>query len=280
MSDTATLETPIETSESLELESIQQESPLALINGERLSAMPTDLYIPPDALEIILETFEGPFDLLLYLIKQQNLDILDIPIAEVTRQYMVYVQWMKGLRLELAAEYLVMAAWLAEIKSRMLLPRPAELEAEEDPRAELVRRLQVYEQIREAAIALEAMPQQGRDVFCATIEPPELSQTRPLPQLVLTDLLSAFANAMKRADLSVHHAVMREPLSIRERMTQILARLVDVPGAEFKDLFFISEGRAGVVVAFIAILELIKQTLIELTQDESFGPIYIRAVTT
>lgn len=253
--------------------------PLALVRGEPMTELPRDLYIPPDALEVILETFEGPLDLLLYLIRRQNLDILDIHIAEVTRQYMKYVDIMKELRLELAAEYLVMAAMLAEIKSRMLLPRVHAAETEEtDPRAELIRRLQEYEQLKEAAASLDTLPRQGRDTFQISAERPDFTVAKPLPKLELKELLLAFTEVMQRIEMSASHRVQRESLSIRERMSQILARMSQENFVEFKQLFSVEEGRMGVVVTFIALLELIKQSLIELVQAEPFSPIHIKAV--
>ncbi|MFU8797640.1 MAG: segregation and condensation protein A [Gammaproteobacteria bacterium] len=242
--------------------------------------MPHDLYIPPDALKIFLETtFEGPLDLLLYLIKRQNLDILDIPIAKVTRQYIDYIELMVGLQLELAADYLVMAAMLAEIKSRLLLPRPAsEIDSEEDPRAELVRRLQEYEQIKKAAHDLDELPQQGRDVFLVTAEPPvsAMASVCTPPPVKLPELLWALKQVMQRVQLSAHHHVQRETLSIRERMSIILGLVQREKFLEFNRFFNTQEGRMGVVVTFIALLELLKQSLIEMVQTEPFSPIHVR----
>lgn len=239
-------------------------------------AFPQDLYIPPDALEVILEAFEGPLDLLLYLIRRQNLDILDIPIAEITEQYMEYVELMKGLRLELASEYLVMAAILAEIKSRMLLPRPTPQEDEEDPRAELVRRLREYERFKQAALDLDALPRLGRDVFVTRARIPPGQIHRLPPTLDLHELLLALHQVLARADLYLSHRVERESLSLRERMAQVLERMQGAGFVPFVRLFELSEGRGGVVVTFLALLELIKDASIELVQPEPFAPIHAR----
>ncbi len=255
------------------------ETHLALIRGQPLIEMPQDLYIPPQALEIFLDAFEGPLDLLLYLIKKQNFDILDIPILEVTRQYMSYIELMKELRLELAAEYLVMAAMLAEIKSRCLLPRPVTIEAEEaDPRAELVKRLQEYEQIKKASEELEKLPQQGRDVFLAIAQTPVFDSPRPVAQIDLRDLALAFQDILRRAELVASHQIKRESLSIRERMSHILSSITGDRTTHFSNLFSVEEGRQGVVVTFIAILELLKQALIEMFQTEPFGIIHVKSV--
>ncbi len=251
--------------------------PIATVLGKHWLEMPQDLYIPPDALEVFLEAFEGPLDFLLYLIKKQNLDILDIPIAKITTQYLEYIALMDGLRFELAAEYLVMAASLAEIKSRMLLPRPETAEEEvDDPRAELVRRLQEYERYKKAAENIDALPRMERDVAKAWVELPELSQTRPLPVVDLRELLLAFQEVLQRATLSQNHLVQMEPLSVRERMSDILQALGNelVP---FHTLFSAAEGRAGVVVSFLAILELLRNAAIEIVQAEPMSPIYLRA---
>jgi segregation and condensation protein A len=251
----------------------------ALVRGEPYTTLPQDLYIPPDALKVFLETFEGPLDLLLYLIKRQNLDILDIPIAKVTRQYIEYIELMGELQLELVADYLVMAAMLAEIKSRLLLPRPAhEAENEEDPRAELVRRLQEYEQIKQAAQDLDQLPQQGRDVFLVTAEPPPVSSEKPLPTVELSELILALKQVMQRVKLTAHHHIQREALSIRERMSNILGQIQSEKFTDFNSFFNLDEGRMGVVVTFMAILELLKQSLIEMVQAEPFSPIHVRAV--
>ncbi|SEK31252.1 segregation and condensation protein A [Ectothiorhodospira marina] len=254
----------------------EDEAVTARVRGEPLTLTPKDLYIPPDALEVFLETFEGPLDLLLYLIRRQNLDVLDIPIAEITRQYMKYIELMRELRLELAAEYLVMAAVLAEIKSRMLLPRAAEVEDEEDPRAALVRRLQEYERFKQAAANLDDLARLERDVFMAAIEPPPMHHEKPLPDVGLDELLQAFREVLGRADMFSHHQVQREPLSVRERMSRVLASLGERGHVEFVSLFTVEEGRRGVVVTFLAILELIKGHLVEWVQAEVYAPIYLR----
>lgn len=253
--------------------------PIALIKGEPLANLPKDLYIPPDALEVFLEAFEGPLDLLLYLIKRQNLDILDVPIAEITRQYMEYVELMKDLDLELAAEYLVMAAMLAEIKSRMLLPRPSEESDEEDPRAELVRRLQEYERFKKAALDIDALPRMERDLFQAEASPPELNRRQVMPDVDLRELLLAFKKVLDRSEMFTHHHIQREALSVRERMSIVLRRVSAERFIEFSLLFTPEEGRTGVVVTLLAILELIKEQFIELAQAEPFSPIHIRSNT-
>lgn len=254
------------------------DDPVAMVRGQPLSNLPKDLYIPPDALEVFLEAFEGPLDLLLYLIKRQNLDVLDIPIAQITRQYMSYVDLMKDIRLELAAEYLVMAAVLAEIKSRMLLPRPADVEGEEeDPRAELVRRLQEYERFKTAAEDLDEIPRIARDIFPATAESPERRELRADPEVSLQELLVALAGVMARAEHFTHHHIQKEALSVRERMSETLSRLTTDNFTEFTSLFTAEEGRMGVVVTFLAVLELVKESLIELVQAEPYAPIYVKA---
>ncbi|HRZ23409.1 MAG TPA: segregation/condensation protein A [Candidatus Contendobacter sp.] len=251
--------------------------PLAKVGGEPYTQLPQDLYIPPDALEVFLEAFEGPLDLLLYLIKRQNLNILDIPIAEITRQYMEYLALMQELRLELAAEYLVMAAWLAEIKSRLLLPRPASIEAEEDdPRAELVRRLQEYERFQQAAQALDALPRLERDFFPASAALVQRETRRAPPPVSLTELLAALHEVLARAELFGRHQVRRETLSVRERMSQVLERLDALRFTPFSALFRPEEGRMGVVVTFLAVLELLREALLELVQAEPFAPIHVR----
>jgi segregation and condensation protein A len=254
--------------------------PFAYVQGEAVTSLPHDLYIPPDALEVFLEAFEGPLDLLLYLIKRQNLDILDIPLAEITRQYIEYVELMKELQLELAAEYLVMAAMLAEIKSRMLLPRPTEEEGDElDPRADLVRRLQEYERFKQAAEDIDLIPRMGRDVFPVKIKTPEKQVVQMPPSVDLREVLLAFREVMKRASMFSHHHIQMEPLSVRERMSAVLSRLQAGTFVEFGALFSPEEGRMGVVVTLLAILELVKESLIELAQAESFAPIYVHPVT-
>jgi len=250
---------------------------LAVIRGETLTKLPEDLYIPPDALEVFLETFSGPLDLLLYLIRKQNLDILDIPIAEVTRQYMGYVELMQAVKLELAAEYLVMAAMLAEIKSRMLLPRPSGEGEEADPRAELIRRLQEYERYRSAAESLDRMPRVGREVHLVVIENDHPPVKRIEPNVGLFDLLDAFKEVLVRAELYRHHRVHLEPLSVRERMTRILAKINSEAFVSFEEMFDLHEGRRGLVVTFMAILELLKESLVVVVQQEPFAPIHLKA---
>ncbi len=251
---------------------------LALVYGEAFNNLPQDLYIPPDALEVFLEAFEGPLDLLLYLIRKQNIDILDIPVAEITRQYMGYVELMKAVRLELAAEYLVMAAMLAEIKSRMLLPRSAEVEEDElDPRAELIRRLQEYERYKAASEDLDQLPRVGRELYVARLDAPDARARKLLPEVSLEELLISMAEVLRRADMFESHQVTRETLSTRERMSDVLERLKGGAFVPFAALFTIEEGRLGVVVTFMAVLELIKESLVELVQNEPFAPIHVRA---
>jgi len=257
----------------------QAEMPFAMVQGEAWSALPKDLYIPPDALEVFLDAFEGPLDLLLYLIKRQNLDILDIPIAEITKQYMEYVDLMKELRLELAAEYLVMAAMLAEIKSRMLLPRQDELGEEEgDPRAELIRRLQEYERYKQAAEDIESLPRIGRDIFQSEVAVPHRSDERAPPDVDMKELLLALRDVLHRADMFTNHQIQMETLSVREKMSLVLESVNADTFTEFTQLFKIEEGRLGVVVTFLAILELIKGSLLEIIQTEAFGVIHVKAI--
>lgn len=257
----------------------QQEMPLAIVRGEPILQMPQDLYIPPDALEVILEAFEGPLDLLLYLIRRQNLDILDIPVAEITRQYMAYIELMRDvMRLELAAEYLLMAAILAEIKSRLLLPRPpAEEGLEEDPRADLVRRLQEYERFKKAAEDIDALPRVERDTMPVQVDAGERTVIRLPPPLDLKEMLLALKDVMHRAELFGHHAIKREALSVRQRMGELLGKLESVSFQRFEALFDPTEGRLGVVVTFLAMLELAKEMLIEIVQEAPLAPIYLRA---
>ena len=255
----------------------QSEMPFALVQGEPLTVIPQDLYIPPDALLVFLEAFEGPLDLLLYLIKRQNLDILNIPVAVITRQYMEYIHLMDHLELELAAEYLVMASMLAEIKSRMLLPRPTESQDEDDPRAELVRRLQEYEQFKQAAEDLDALDRLERDTYLTSIDIPKFKVKLTLPTVDLNELMSAFRDVVNRAEQFASHHVDREPLSVRERMVIVLERISADDFTSFNDFFNPAEGRMGVVVSFIAILELLKESLIELVQTEPYAPIYVKA---
>ncbi|MDN7123862.1 segregation and condensation protein A [Pseudidiomarina terrestris] len=255
----------------------QHSLPLGFVRGEPLLDKPEDLYIPPDALELILESFSGPMDLLLYLIRRQKLDIVDLPILPITRQYMEYVEMMKELKLELAADYLVMAAMLAEIKSRMLLPRPpAEDEEETDPRAELVRRLQEYEAIRTGAGYLDEMPQTERDLFVVQAETDAKDLVKQhLPDIALAELAVAFSRAMAQAELQNHHQIHREKLSTRERMSRILDLLQTKQRLRFADLFEPSEGKQGVVVSFLAILELSKEALVDVVQVDAFSEIHI-----
>ena len=256
----------------------QQELPFALVYGRAVTEMPLDLYIPPDALEVFLEAFEGPLDLLLYLIRKQNIDVLDIPVAEITRQYMGYVELMQSVRLELAAEYLVMAAMLAEIKSRMLLPRSSEaLEEEDDPRAELIRRLQEYERYKAAAEGLDLLPRVGRDLTVPRLEAPQALARKLLPEVALEELWLSMAQVLRRAEMFESHQVSRETLSTRERMSEVLERLKGGAFVPFVELFTAEEGRLGVVVTFMAVLELIKESLVELVQNDAFGPIHVRA---
>ena len=251
-------------------------APIARVYGEPLIEIPRDLYIPPDALEVILEAFAGPLDLLLYLIRKENLDILDIPMAPLTRQYLEYVEAMRATNLELAAEYLVMAATLMEIKSRLLLPRPPAAEAaEEDPRAELVRRLLEYERIKKAAQQLDQLPQLGRDVLAVSVWV-ERVVTDQLPGVDAQDLAEAWRALLHRARLSRHHRVSREELSVREHMSGILRRLQERRVLEFGELFDPARGVAVLVVTLLAVLELARESLLELTQSESFAPIYVK----
>jgi segregation and condensation protein A len=274
---TPVTETPSTEDATTQAEQLVQEA-IAKVRGEVVLELPKDLYIPPEALEVFLEAFQGPLDLLLYLIKKSNLDILDIPIAEITRQYMEYIHIMQDMRLELAGEYLLMAATLAEIKSRMLLPKPASEDAEEeDPRAELVRRLQEYERFKQAAEDIDSLPRVGRDVFLASGEAPDLQVEKPQPQVELKEILSAFMQVMRRAQLTAHHQIQREQLSVRERMSIVLNKVRRDSFTEFTQLFTPQEGRMGVVVTLMAMLELIREALIELVQSEPFGPIHVKA---
>ena len=254
-----------------------QALPVALVQGKPYLTLPLDLYIPPDALEVFLDTFEGPLDLLLYLIKRQNLDILNIPIAVITDQYIEYMDLMQELRLELAAEYLVMAAMLAEIKSRLLLPRPAaEAQDEGDPRAELIRRLLEYERFKQAAQDLDGLPRLERDLFTAQAQLPPGHLNRVPPEVDLREVLMALRGVLARADLFTSHRVEKESLSLRERMSQVLERMRGGHFLLFTELFDLTEGRAGVVVTFLALLELIRSAALELVQSEPFAPIHVR----
>jgi segregation and condensation protein A len=256
----------------------QGEMPFAVVEGEPLTQMPRDLYIPPDALQVFLEAFEGPLDLLLYLIRRQNIDIVDIPIAEITRQYLAYIDVMRELQLELAGEYLLMAATLAEIKSRMLLPRPqSEGPVEDDPRAELVRRLQEYERFKQAAMDIEVLPRVDRDTFPASAELAERRVVKILPEVTLQEMLVALKDVMQRADMFAHHHVSRERLSVRQRMSDVLGALRTQAFVEFITLFRPHEGRMGVTVTFSAILELLREGLVEIVQSEPYAPIHVRA---
>jgi segregation and condensation protein A len=256
----------------------QGEMPFAVVEGEPITELPRDLYIPPYALEVFLEAFEGPLDLLLYLIRRQNLDILDIPIAEISRQYVQYIELMNEMQFELAGEYLVMAATLAEIKSRMLLPRSAEGEEDEDdPRAELVRRLQEYERFKRAAADIDALERLERDVLQTSAEITARPVVTKLPDITLKELLVVLKEVLERSQMFAHHHVRREPLSVRERMSNILNTLQTERYVDFQRLFDPREGRIGVTVTFLAILELIKETLIDVVQTEPFGPIHVRA---
>ena len=259
----------------------QAEMPFAIVEGEPVTRLPQDLYIPPFALEVFLEAFEGPLDLLLYLIRRQNLDVLNIPIAEITTQYVQYIELMKELQLELAGEYLLMAAMLAEIKSRMLLPRLGAAEEEEaDPRAELVRRLQEYERYKQAACDLDGVQRLERDFHQANAEVVEKTVVARLPDLTLNELLLAFRDVLTRAEMLAHHHIRREPLSVRQRMSEVLLKVQTGTFANFQDLFDPAEGRMGVTVTFLALLELLKECLIELVQTEAYAPIHVRAATT
>ncbi|WP_339339854.1 ScpA family protein [uncultured Oceanicoccus sp.] len=256
----------------------QNEMPFAVVQGEAVTEIPRDLYIPPDALEVFLEAFEGPLDLLLYLIRRQNIDILEINVANITEQYMQYVTMMDSLQFELAAEYLLMAAMLAEIKSRMLLPRSADVEDdEEDPRAQLIRRLQEYERFKQAAEDIDEMPRLGREIFEASAAPPDIKKERPQPVVEMKEILLALGEVLRRADMYESHQVQKEKLSTRERMSQVLTVLSDNAFTPFVTLFTVEEGRLGVVVTFLAVMELIKESLVEIVQSEPYGPIHVKA---
>lgn len=257
-----------------------QADPVAIIRGLPLTELPEDLYIPPEALEVFLEAFEGPLDLLLYLIRRQNLDILDIPVAEVTRQYIAYIDMMHELKMELAAEYLLMAAILAEIKSRILLPRPQASDVEEDdPRAELIRRLQEYERFKTAAERIDQLPRWERDHLAVEVDGSQIEVRKVYPTVELRELLLAFNEVLKRAERHSHHQIRREALSVRERMTAILGRLMDVGSLNFQQLFDPGEGRHGAVVSFLAVLELAKERLIDLIQEEPLAEIFVSRPT-
>ena len=256
----------------------QGEMPFAMVRGEAVTELPRDLYIPPQALEVFLDAFEGPLDLLLYLIRKQNLDILDIDVAQITEQYMRYVELMDSMQFELASEYLLMAAMLAEIKSRMLLPRADDSEEDEgDPRANLVRRLQEYERFKKAAEDLEAMPRLERELWQASAAPPDLHLERPLPDVDMREVLLALGEVLRRAEMYASHHIQMESLSTRERMSQVLETLRAGSFVPFVTLFNFEEGRLGVVVTFLALMELLKESLIEIVQTEGFGPIHVKA---
>ena len=256
----------------------QGEMPFAVVMGKAVTELPKDLYIPPHALEVFLEAFEGPLDLLLYLIKRQNLDILDIDVSQITEQYMHYVELMDAVQFELAAEYLLMAAMLAEIKSRMLLPRSSEVEEdEEDPRAQLIRRLQEYERFKKAAEDIEEMPRLERDTWVGSAQPPDINRSRPDPDVDMRELLLALGEVLRRADMYESHHIQREALSTRERMSEVLDKLSGQQFVPFVSLFSSREGRLGVVVTFLAVMELIKESLVEIVQTETFGPIHVKA---
>ncbi len=256
----------------------QNEMPFAIVRGQQVTELPRDLYIPPEALEVILDAFEGPLDLLLYLIRRQNLDILDINVADITHQYMSYIELMKAMQWELAAEYLLMAAMLAEIKSRMLLPRQNEdEESDEDPRAELIRRLQEYERFKQAAEDIDTLPRTGRDVFPASAKAGEKRVPRAHPPVAMEDLLLALADVMRRVKLTDSHHIEFEVLSTRERMSHILQSLSGKGFVPFITLFNLEEGRQGVIVTFLAMMELVKESLVEIVQNEFLGPIHLKA---
>jgi len=257
-------------------------TPLAMVGGAPYQNLPEDLYIPPDALEVFLETFEGPLDLLLYLIKHQNMDVLNIPVLKITQQYMEYIEVMESLKMELAAEYLVMAAMLAEIKSRMLLPRPpVDSDDEDDPRADLVRRLLEYERFKRAAEDIDQLPRTNRDTFRASISLPHQQMVRPQPGVELNDILIAFKDVLKRMDQNRHHQIHREPLSVRERMSNILDQIHQGGGEfiAFHQFFVADEGKAGAVVTLLAILELCKERLLDIVQGEPLSELWVKAVS-
>ena len=258
----------------------EDQETIAWVAGESVKQLPTDLYIPPEALEVFLDTFEGPLDLLLYLIRRQNLNILDVKVAVITAQYMEYIELMQALELELAGEYLLMAAMLAEIKSRMLLPRPEADDEEDDPRAELIRRLQEYEQIKTGAERLDEVPRVERELFVAGANKPELVRQHADPDVDFREVLLAMAHVLRRAEMFTEHEIQLEPLSVRERMGNILNRVKQTSEfVPFQELFAVEEGRLGVVVTFLAVMELVRESLLEFQQAEAFAPIYVRAGT-
>ena len=268
---------PVLNVKAAEISSEQREMVFALVEGEALTEVPKDLYIPPDALEIFLETFEGPLDLLLYLIKRENLDILEINVADITDQYMAYVELMESSQFELAAEYLVMAAMLAEIKSKILLPRDEEEVEEVDPRMELIRRLQEYERYKQAAENIDTLPRLDRDLHFAKVALPVIEKVQPDPVVDLNEVLLALSNVLRRADRFGHHHIQLETLSTREKMSDILSNLSSNDFMPLTSLLNKQEGRLGVVVTFLAIMELMKDALIEIVQTDSFGPIHLKS---
>ena len=256
----------------------EETSAIATLNGTPFHDLPQDLYIPPDALEVLLDTFEGPLDLLLYLIRKQNVDILNIPIAQISRQYVEYIRLMEALNIELAADYLVMAALLAEIKSRLLLPRPQEVQTEEDdPRATLIRRLQTYEIIKIVAQEIDALPRLEREIFLPDVEMATFTLPENLPEVTLNELLRALQQVLKRTEQTAHHQIIKEPLSVRERMSAILLRLSEKTEMGFTQLFTAKEGKHGVVVTFLAILELGKEGLLEILQAEPLAELRVKS---
>ena len=258
-----------------------RENVVAIVRGRVLDQLPSDLYIPPEALEVFLDAFEGPLDLLLYLIRRQNLDILEIRVSEITEQYMSYIEMMTDMELELAGEYLVMAAMLAEIKSRLLLPKPAsDLEDSEDPRADLIRRLQEYERLKEAAIKMDGLPRLERDIHVANAMRPELVRKDYEPEVELKELLLALSETLQRAELYERHAIRLEPLSVRERMSHVLSVITDTSTfVDFLTLFDIREGKRGVIVTFLALMELLREGLVDISQHRAFAPIYVRSAS-
>jgi segregation and condensation protein A len=256
----------------------QEELPFAYVAGQAVTELPKDLYIPPDALEIFLEAFEGPLDLLLYLIKRQNIDILEINVADITQQYMSYVDLMEATQFELAAEYLVMAATLAEIKSRILLPRQVEEESDEaDPRMQLIKRLQEYERYKKAAEDINELPRLDRELYTVSVDIPEIERVTPDPEIDLQTVLQALAGVMRRVEMFEHHHIQRETLSTREKMSEILVRISNKKFVPLFSLLLKDEGRLGVVVTFLAVMELMKDSMVEIVQSEPFGPIHIKA---
>lgn len=251
----------------------------AVVAGKEYTQVPDDLFIPPDALEVLLDSFSGPLDLLLYLIRKQNIDILDIPMMSITKQYLHYIELMECRRLELAADYLLMAAMLAEIKSRLLLPvaPSCDEEQEEDPRMTLVRRLQAYEQIKQAAELLDALPRQDRDNFSIQVSPGEIELIKTYPEVELADLIDAMKSLLQKEENFTHHQIARETMSVRERMSRILLQLQENESLVFTQLFSFDEGRMGLIVTFLAVLELARQSLLVITQTQAFSIIHIKA---